>query len=296
MTIQPSPTKTGPTSLVGEAVGVAARNAAGTAKVPIREDDTTVGSSDPLPAPGRLAYDSPGLFDLIDGPGLPGGSGGSRQDVPDSEVSAAVGASKSSAQEQYRQTLDRFLGVTQRAAVAAHQREALLIEVVRAAGTAAVRQADLARDLVLRPDQVSRLVAMLGMLDRQPGAVATARCHHPERFSLSHLTPLLPLDAADQDAVLMELTRTPFTVRELRRRARLCMATCGPPAHGPGGRHPDAVTHIATVADLRRLLRGVTAVEGTARHRRPAADGTRRIELRLSMTLPTLAPRLSAKL
>jgi hypothetical protein len=134
------------------------------------------------------------------------------------------------------------------------------------------------------------------MLDRQPGAVATARRNHPERFSLSHLTPLLPLDAADQDAILMELTRTPVTVRELRRRARLCMTTDGLPAHGPGGRHPHAVTNIATLADLRRLLRGVTAVEGTARHRLPAADGTRRIELRISLTLPVLVPRLSAEL
>lgn len=221
---------------------------------------------------------------------------GSGQDVPDPEVSAAVEASGSSAQELYRQTLDRFRGVTQRAAGAAHQRDALLMEVVRVAGTAAVPQADLARDLAMRPDQVSRLVATLGMLDRQPGAVATARRNHPERFSLSYLTPLLPLDAADQDAVLMELTRAAFTVRELRRRARLCALSGGPSARGPGGRQPDALTDIATLADLRRLLRGVTAVDGTARHRRPTADGTRRIELRLSLTLPTLAPRLRAEL
>ncbi|MHB1525563.1 MAG: hypothetical protein ACYCZN_04685 [Candidatus Dormibacteria bacterium] len=294
MAIQQPPTKTGPASIGVEAVGVAARNVAGTAKVPIRADDTALGrSAAPL---GRQAYDSPGLFDLIDGPELHGVSVGSGQDVPDSEVSTAVEASGSSAQEQYRQTLDRFRGVTQRAARAAHQREALLMEVVRVAGTAAVPQADLARDLALRPDQVSRLVATLGMLDRQPGAVATARRNHPERFSLSHLTPLLPLDAADQDAILIELTRTPVTVRELRRRARLCMPTGGLPAHGPGGRHPHAVTHIATLADIRRLLRGVTAVEGTARHRPPAADGTRRMELRISLTLPVLVPRLSAEL
>lgn len=294
MAIQQPPTKTGSASIVVEAVGVTAPNVAGTAKAPTRGNDTAVGSSAaPL---GRQTYHSPGLFDLIDGVDLRGGSFGSGQDVPDPEVNAAVKASGSSAQELYRQTLDRFRGVTERAAGAAHQREFLLMEVVRVAGAAAVPQADLARDLALRPDQVSRLVATLGMLHRQPGAVATARRHHPERFSLSHLTPLLPLDAVDQDAVLMELTRAAFTVRELRRRARLCMPTCAQPARGPGGRRPNAETHIATLADLRRLLRDVTAVEGTARHRPPAADGTPRIELRISLTLPIAVPRLSAEL
>ena len=180
--------------------------------------------------------------------------------------------------------------------MAAHERDVLLMEVVRVASTAAVSQAALARDLALRPDQVSRLVATLGMLDRQSDAVSTARRRHPERFSLSHLTPLLPLDAADQDTFLAELSRAPLTVRELRRRARQCVPADRPTAHGPGGRHPDVVSAIANVAAIRLLLRDVITAEGTARQRTPAADGTRRIDLRVSLTLPTIAPLPSAGL
>ena len=269
---------------------------AGSATPSMRGEEVVVRRSDGRRARGSREFSTPGLFDFIEGPDFHDVSDGLDQEVPDSEAIAAGEASSSSAEDSYRQALDRFRRVTKRADVAVHQRESVLIEVVRAASTVGIAQADCARDLALRPDQVSRLIATVGMLDRQPGGVAPARHNHPERFSLSHLAPLLPLDPADQDALLAELGRGLVTVRELRRRARLCPQTGGPPARSRGGRSPHPVTPVATLGGLRYLLRNVTAVEGTARHRPPAADGTQQIEIHVLLTMRALAPRVSAGL
>jgi hypothetical protein len=296
MAMQRTVRRAGPPSIARGDVVVPALNGAGNGTPPTRGEEVVVRRSASRSALGSQEFVAPGLFDSIEGPHLQIVSHGSDRRLSNAELSIDVAASRSSARDHYRQTLDRFRHITKRADVAVHERESVLIEVVRVASTAGIAPADCARDLTLRPDQVSRLIATVGMLDRQPGEAATARRNHPERFSLSHLTPLLPLDAADQGALLAELGLWLVTVRELRRRSRLCLQTGGPPARSRGGRKPHPVTQVETLGGLRHLLRSVTAVAGTARHRPPAADGTQQIEVRVLLTMPALAPRVSAGL